>query len=253
MPIAEGLQVVHSLREWYSRGVSLQRRRPVAMIPLADFGGASTASDVWGWTDAATGRDYALVGLYEGTGFVDVTDPYHPEILGLMNTQTTATIWHDIKVYKGHAYVVSEAKNHGMQVFDLTRLRSGALGAGSLAAGTVRSRQAPRDGQASCLEAAGRKEGALKGDRFLAGGLGKMLSGGGLYMRPCEQDKKSQQWRYDSSTQQLHNAYRLCAELSASGSKVIMQACEAGSARQRAAALVARRRNGPAEGRRAVP
>ena len=32
-------------------------------------------------------------------------------------------IWRDIKVYKDHAYIVSEEPTHGMQVFDLTRLR----------------------------------------------------------------------------------------------------------------------------------
>ncbi len=31
--------------------------------------------------------------------------------------------WRDIKVHKNHAYIVSEARSHGMQVFDLTRLR----------------------------------------------------------------------------------------------------------------------------------
>jgi choice-of-anchor B domain-containing protein len=31
-------------------------------------------------------------------------------------------IWRDIKVYDDHAFIVSEASNHGMQIFDLTRL-----------------------------------------------------------------------------------------------------------------------------------
>ena len=33
-------------------------------------------------------------------------------------------MWRDIKVYQNHAFIVSEANGHGMQVFDLTRLRS---------------------------------------------------------------------------------------------------------------------------------
>jgi choice-of-anchor B domain-containing protein len=32
-------------------------------------------------------------------------------------------IWRDIKVHDDHAYIVSEAREHGLQVFDLTRLR----------------------------------------------------------------------------------------------------------------------------------
>ena len=37
---------------------------------------------------------------------------------------TGGIFWRDIKVYKDHAFVVSENTNHGMQVFDLTRLRN---------------------------------------------------------------------------------------------------------------------------------
>lgn len=33
-------------------------------------------------------------------------------------------MWRDVKVYKNHAYIVSEAYGHGLQVFDLTLLRS---------------------------------------------------------------------------------------------------------------------------------
>merc|ERR1712039_1056530 len=40
-----------------------------------------------------------------------------------MPAATTASNWRDIKVFNNTAYVVSEARGHGMQVFDLTRLR----------------------------------------------------------------------------------------------------------------------------------
>jgi len=33
------------------------------------------------------------------------------------------SLWRDAKVYKNHAFIVSEAVDHGMQVFDLTTLR----------------------------------------------------------------------------------------------------------------------------------
>ena len=36
---------------------------------------------------------------------------------------TVNSSWRDIKVYDNHAFIVSEAGSHGMQVFDLTRLR----------------------------------------------------------------------------------------------------------------------------------
>jgi choice-of-anchor B domain-containing protein len=94
----------------------------VSFVPLSEFD-ANQLNDIWGWTDPETGREYALVGLSNGTEFVDVTDPMNPVLLGKLPTTTVETVWRDIKVYQDHAFVVSEARDHGMQVFDLTRLR----------------------------------------------------------------------------------------------------------------------------------
>merc|ERR1712050_351664 len=44
-------------------------------------------------------------------------------IVAVMPAASTASKWRDIKVFNNTAYVVSEARGHGMQVFDLTRLR----------------------------------------------------------------------------------------------------------------------------------
>jgi choice-of-anchor B domain-containing protein len=84
-------------------------------------------NDIWGWTDPATGRDYALVGKTSGTSFVDVTDDRAPVYLGDLPShqpvETIFNVWRDIKVYKNHAYIGSEEPAHGLQVFDLTQLR----------------------------------------------------------------------------------------------------------------------------------
>ncbi|MCA9677582.1 MAG: choice-of-anchor B family protein, partial [Myxococcales bacterium] len=96
----------------------------LAQVPLADLGAAGgEGNDLWGWTDPETGHEYALVGTSVGTAFVDVTTPTAPRYLGLLPTHTDASLWRDIKVYRDHAFVVSEAAGHGLQVFDLTRLR----------------------------------------------------------------------------------------------------------------------------------
>lgn len=84
---------------------------------------SSGMNDIWGWTDPQTGREYALGGTRSGTVFVDVTAPTQPLVLGKLPTQTQNSTWRDIKVYRNVAYVVSEAPGHGLQVFDLTRLR----------------------------------------------------------------------------------------------------------------------------------
>jgi len=94
-----------------------------AYLPLGSIGGGG-GNDVWGWTDPSTGREYALMGRSSGTAFVDVTVASSPVYLGNLPTHTEDSGWRDIKVYSDHAFIVSEAFGHGMQVFDLTLLRS---------------------------------------------------------------------------------------------------------------------------------
>jgi choice-of-anchor B domain-containing protein len=97
-----------------------------SFTPLAGIGGGNL-NDIWGWTDPETGREYALVGKTSGTAFVDITDEQAPAYLGDLPShqpvETIFNVWRDLKVYKDHAFVVSEEPAHGMQVFDLTRLR----------------------------------------------------------------------------------------------------------------------------------
>jgi choice-of-anchor B domain-containing protein len=94
----------------------------MAFLPPEEIGGG-TGNDIWGWSDPLTGREYALVGRSTGTAFVDVTTPTRPIYLGILPTHTVNSTWRGVKVFANHAFVVSEALNHGMQVFDLTQLR----------------------------------------------------------------------------------------------------------------------------------
>jgi len=82
-------------------------------------GDAGDGNDIWGWTDSK-GREIAIMGTYDRTVIVDVSNPIDPSVLGFLMTHTVGSSWRDIKVYKNHAYIVSEARGHGMQVFDLT-------------------------------------------------------------------------------------------------------------------------------------
>lgn len=95
----------------------------LAYLPLTSFS-AGGGNDSWGWTDPLTGKEYALMGLNNGTGFVDISNPESPLYLGKLPTRTSNSTWRDIKVYNNYAFVVSEASGHGMQVFDLTQLRN---------------------------------------------------------------------------------------------------------------------------------
>lgn len=94
----------------------------LAQMPLNTIGGGN-GNDIWGWTDPQTGKEYALMGRTSGTSFVDISAPESPVYLGNLPTATSNSSWRDVKVYNNYAYIVSEASGHGLQVFDLKRLR----------------------------------------------------------------------------------------------------------------------------------
>jgi choice-of-anchor B domain-containing protein len=95
----------------------------LAFVPQEAFDGAGV-SDIWGWTDPENGDEYVFFGKTNGTAFFRVTDPTNPVYLGeLPNPGLLQGIWHDMKVFDDHVFIVSESDHHGMAVFDLTRLR----------------------------------------------------------------------------------------------------------------------------------
>jgi choice-of-anchor B domain-containing protein len=101
----------------------------VAHLPVSALGGERGVwvNDVWGWTDPQTGRDYGLVARRDGAAFVDVTSPSAPKLIGSLprTPGSPPSVWRDIKVIGHHAFIVADgALAHGMQVFDLRRLRA---------------------------------------------------------------------------------------------------------------------------------
>ena len=105
----------------------------MSQIPAEVLGGdGALGNDSWGWTDPQTGKEYALVGTTTSAAFVDITDPSNPIFLGRIPTATVNSTWRDIKVYNNYAFIVADFtsstpladRQHGMQVFDLTRLRN---------------------------------------------------------------------------------------------------------------------------------
>lgn len=100
----------------------------MSFLPVKDIGGKRgiELNDIWGYRDPETRHEYALVGRLDGTSFVDITDPSHPVFVGNLPKTSTApaSIWRDIKTYQHYAFIVADgAREHGMQVFDLDRLR----------------------------------------------------------------------------------------------------------------------------------
>lgn len=94
----------------------------LANLSFEDFD-AERGNDVWGWVDPETGIEYAIIGLENGSLFVSLEHPYCPRPVAHLATATFDNTLRDIKVYADHAFIVSEAARHGVQIFDLNRLR----------------------------------------------------------------------------------------------------------------------------------
>lgn len=96
----------------------------LAFVPKSEFGSGLTNS-LWGWVDPDNGDEYALIGADDGVVFYRLTpDPTHPVYVGKLLTYADDSLWRDVRVYQKYAYVGSDNNpGHGLQVFDLTRLR----------------------------------------------------------------------------------------------------------------------------------
>lgn len=115
-----------------------------AQVPLGAFSSRpGRANDIWGFKDLNDNKEYILIGLWNGTAVVDVSDPSNPVEVGTIAGQ--GTIWRDIKVYqyedasdgswKAYAYVTADdnsSATHGIQIIDLTNLPNGVSLAGTL-------------------------------------------------------------------------------------------------------------------------
>ncbi len=90
-----------------------------------DNGEAVKTNSLWGWTDPLTGHEWVLLGLNNGTAFIDITNPQAPLYAGKLPSHNgIVSLWRDVREYQNYAYVVvDQGGAHGMQVFDLTQLR----------------------------------------------------------------------------------------------------------------------------------
>ena len=118
--------------EYPCQGVDFMSR-----VPLTSFNGnPASASNLWGYVDLdldvelGVHREYAIIGLRNGTGVVDVTDPANPVVVETIvgvNSQ-----WREVKVYQfwnatasrwdAYAYITTEGAGGGIQILDLTQL-----------------------------------------------------------------------------------------------------------------------------------
>jgi len=62
-------------------------------------------SDIWGYA-APDGREYAIVGLFNGISILDLDDPTNPTEVAFLPGAGSG--WRDIKTWGGYAYVINE-------------------------------------------------------------------------------------------------------------------------------------------------
>jgi len=102
-----------------------------AQIALNQFSSQPTsAANVWGLVDLNDNREYAVVGLRNGTAVVDLTDPANPRQVSTVPGNNS--LWREVKVYqhfdvaanrfRAYAYITTEAAGSGLQVIDLSGL-----------------------------------------------------------------------------------------------------------------------------------
>jgi choice-of-anchor B domain-containing protein len=81
------------------------------------------ASDIWGYKDTASGIEYAIIGLHNGTSVVSLADPTNPTQVGYV--AGASSIWRDIKTWGHYAYVTTDQGSDGLTVIDLSNLPNG--------------------------------------------------------------------------------------------------------------------------------
>ncbi len=100
-------------------------------IPLSSFStNPIAANDIWGHFDLNDNREYALIGLKNGIGIVNISNPTAPSVVTTIPSQSST--WRDLKVYqfydtgekrwKSYAYVTTDNASVGLMIIDLNHL-----------------------------------------------------------------------------------------------------------------------------------
>ncbi len=107
----------------------------LAHLPLSEMSTSPNAgNDIWGHIDLNSGKEFAIMGVYNGVVVVDVSEPTAPVEVGTINGVNSS--WRDVKVYQyfdksvnlwqAYAYVTTEGANSGatdfVSIIDLNNL-----------------------------------------------------------------------------------------------------------------------------------
>lgn len=86
---------------------------------LGSFAGEGSSS--WGWV-SPNGREFVAIGQADGTAFAEINKHGKLVYLGRLPQQSVFSQWREIRSYKHYMVIGSEARNHGIQFFDMNKL-----------------------------------------------------------------------------------------------------------------------------------
>jgi len=101
-------------------GVELLSYVPFVDVPQPELW---VANDIWGYV-SPSGREYAIIGLAAGTAFVEVSDPFNPQLVDTI--PGPECVWRDIRTYGTYAYIVNDCSD-GMPIVDLSQIDNGVI------------------------------------------------------------------------------------------------------------------------------
>jgi len=95
----------------------------MSWVTIPEFGNHSGAMACVGYT-SPSGREYAIIGLSEGTGFAEITNPGDAQVITTIPGASSG--WREMAVYGHHCYSVNESAN-GVQVIDMSQIDNGIV------------------------------------------------------------------------------------------------------------------------------
>jgi len=101
-------------------GFRIKLIKNLNQYPIA---GNGSYSALWGYT-APNGREYAILGCFNGTSFIDITDTNNVREVDFLALPSgvAGSSFREMKTYSHYAYIVSESFNSKIQIVDLQYL-----------------------------------------------------------------------------------------------------------------------------------
>lgn len=92
-------------------------------VPVVGSADGRKYSGCWGWYQASKNKEYAIVGTSTKTYFIDITNPYNPQIKDSVMGRSPACTWRELKTYQNYCYVASDVCTpNSFQIIDMQYL-----------------------------------------------------------------------------------------------------------------------------------